>query len=569
MSDGAPDDLPETPDLHGAYPRLSDDQISALAEHGHRRATSDGEVLLRTGERSDNFYVLLSGQAVVVDDAAEQPRVLRVHGPGRFLGELSVITRQVEYVTTLVRVPGEVLVVPADRLRALVLGDPHVGDLILRAYLARRGLLIEEGSGIRIIGSRFSPDTWRLRAFAARNRVPHRFVDLEGDATAESVLERLQVAPSDAPIVALGRGRLLRNPSNLDLARALGLRQMSAEHVVADLAVVGAGPAGLAAAVYGASDGLNTVVLDAVATGGQAATSARIANYLGFPSGISGSELAERAAIQAAKFGARIVVPAEATALDHTGDHYTIRTAAGELILAETVVIATGAWYRNPAIPGLAKFETSSVYYAATHVEARACAPGPVAVIGGGNSAGQAALFLAQRGTPVHLIVRGDDLGKNMSRYLVDDIARCGPHVEVLTSTEVRELIGDATLDAIVVENTRTGRRDRLKVHSLFVFIGAQPCTGWLAGTVALDRHGFVVTGGAATTALNPEDDDARPLMLETDHPGVFAIGDVRSGSIKRVASAVGEGAMAVRLVHERRQTPACAPVGPMAAMPT
>ena len=551
------DYLPETPDLDGAYPRLSDEQIGALEPYGERRATSAGEVLIQAGRRSDSFYVLLAGQAVVVDPGDGAERVIRVHGPQRFLGELSVITGQVEFVTTRVRVPGEVLVVPADDLRSLVLRDPALGDLILGAYFARRGLLLDEGAGIRIIGSRFAEDTKRLRAFAARNRVPHRFIDLEEDPAADAVLRRFQVTPGEAPIVLVGAGRLLRNPSNRQLADALGFRPVAPQRGVADLVIVGAGPAGLAAAVYGASEGLNTVVVDAVATGGQAARTARIENYLGFPSGISGTELAERAAIQAAKFGARVVVPAEAVGLERDHDHYTVRTNGSADIQAGSVVIATGAWYRKPAIPNLERFELTSVYYAATHIEAQVCAPGPIAVIGGGNSAGQAALFLAKRRPLVYLVVRGDDLGEDMSRYLVDEILRYPSRIIVLTNTEVRELIGSTALEGIVVENLPSGRRETLDVHSLFVFIGAEPCTGWLVGAIALDRHGFVLTGAAAGGSQDGA--GGQPLILETSQAGVFAVGDVRSGSIKRVASAVGEGAMAVRMVHERRQTPACA----------
>jgi thioredoxin reductase (NADPH) len=569
MSDAPADpdhtELEETPDLDGAYPRLSDGQLRLLEEHGQRRPTAAGQVLLRAGERGENFYVLLSGQAVVLDDVDGESHIIRVHGPGRFLGELSVLTGQIEYVTTMVRVPGEVLVVPARELRGLVLREPALGDLILRAYFSRRGLLIEQGAGIRIIGSQFSPDTLRLRSFAARNRIPHRFVDLESDAAAETVLRQLNVDPAGAPIVVWGHGHILRNPSNVELARALGLRRVPPKRQVVDLAVVGAGPGGLAAAVYGASDGLRTVVIDANSTGGQAARSARIENYLGFPTGISGAELAERAGLQAAKFGAHVIVPAEARGLEHDVDHYTIRTDGGDDIRASAVILATGATYRKPPIARLEKFEMTSVYYAATHVEARTCAPGPIAVIGGGNSAGQAALFLAKHAPRIYLIVRHADLGRDMSRYLVDEILACPSKIEVLTCTEVRELIGNASLDAIVAQNNQTGEIRQLEVHSLFIFVGAQPCTKWLAGSVALDKDGFVLTGPALDGDCKPND----AFFLETDQPGVFAIGDVRSGSVKRVASAVGEGAMAVRFVHERAvASPSQASQAPEAAKP-
>ena len=559
MSDPPPDPeadrraLPETPNIHGAYPRLSDAHLQTLLEHGVRRPTRAGEILIRAGQRSDSFYVLLGGQAVVVEDGADEERIIRVHGPGRFLGELSVVTGQVEFVSTRIHLPGEVLVVPAERLRAIVLHDPELGDLILRAYFTRRALLIDARAGIRIIGSRFSPDSQRLRDFASRNRVPHRFLDLEQDPASETVLHQLHVSPSQTPIVICGPGRVLRNPSNVELAYALGLRTSDSGPRVCDLLVVGAGPSGLAAAVYGSSEGFDTVVLDAIATGGQAATSSRIENYLGFPAGISGAELAERAAIQANKFGARIRVPGEAVGLRDGDGHYLVPLADGEVIATRAIVIATGARYRRLAVERLAEFEMTSVYYAATRFEAQRCGTDSVAVVGGGNSAGQAALFLADQAPQLYLIVRGDDLGKDMSRYLVEQI-ESSKRIQVLRCSEIRELIGERTLEGVVVENRKTGQRTTLPIRALFVFIGAQPCTSWLVGSVALDSHGFVRTGDDAHAMSTWDGGQATPLPLETNRPGVFAVGDVRSGSIKRVASAVGEGAMAVRLIYERLQ---------------
>jgi thioredoxin reductase (NADPH) len=549
MSGGLPDGpLPETPDLHGAYPRLTEEHIKALEAVGERRATARGDVLLREGERSTEFFVLVSGQAIVVSDYfGPDPKVIRVHGPGRFLGELSLVIGQIEFVTTAINVPGEVVAVPVDRLRELARNDADFGDLVLRAYLVRRSMLIGEGAGLRIIGSRFSPDTHRLRDFAARNRLPHRFIDVEEDSYAEHLLRELHVPTEDLPVVIVRGEQVLRNPSNAELAACIGLSSPVPGKEVCDLAVVGAGPAGLAAAVYGASEGLTTVVVDCIAVGGQAATSSRIENYLGFPAGISGAELAERATIQAEKFGARITVPADAVALSKEDGHYRIRVDGSPDLTARAVVLATGAKYRKLDVPRLAEFETTSVYYAATRFEAQECSTDPVAVVGAGNSAGQAAIFLAQQSPRVHLLVRDDALGYDMSRYLVVQI-EANPRIQVLLNTEVRELIGEHTLEKIVVENNRTGERTELDARALFVFIGATPCTAWLAGTVVLDDDGFVLTGDHLPDAQS----DPRPLFLETSLPGVFAVGDVRSGSIKRVASAVGEGSMAVRLVHER-----------------
>jgi thioredoxin reductase (NADPH) len=548
--------IPETPDLDGAFPRLSDQQIEVLAQYGERRPVRPGDVLFREGDVCTDFLVVLSGKVAIVEGYGEgdggRERVISVHGPGRFLGELGLLIGQVGFLTAVVREPGEVLVVPVSRLRKLVVNDPKLGDLILRAYLIRRSLLIGLGAGFRIVGSRYSADARRIREFAARNRLPHRWIDLEEDADAEELLRELGVAPEETPVVILRGERVLRNPSNAELARAIGMPVPGPRETICDLVVVGAGPAGLAAGVYGASEGLQTVVLDAVATGGQAGTSTRIENYLGFPSGISGAELADRAVIQAEKFGASISVPAEASMLDQRDGYYVIGLADGTLARGHALVIATGARYRKLDVPHLEEYEGEGVYYAATAFEARVCEGDPVVVVGGGNSAGQAALFLAQHAARVHMLIRGEDLAKSMSRYLIDEIER-NPQVEVMPDTEVRELVGRGMLTAVVVENIRRGERFRIEARALFVFIGAEPRTGWLAGQIALDSHGFVLTGADATRdgAGSHWTATRRPYLLETSRPGIFAAGDVRSGSIKRVASAVGEGSMAVRLVHE------------------
>ena len=547
--------LAETPDRYGAFPRLSDAQIETLARHGERQRVEPGEVLFREGDKRYDFFVVLDGKVMVVSGYGGEERMIAVHGPRRFLGELSLLTGQAAFFTAVVREPGEVLVVPVERLRALVTQDTVLGDIVLRAYLLRREMLIGLGAGFQIVGSRFSPDSRSLREFAARNRLPHRWIDLEEDEAAEALLNGLDVAPEETPVVIWRGNQVLRNPSNEELAQMIGLRARSVAEDVCDLLVVGAGPAGLAAAVYGASEGLGTVALDAVATGGQAGTSPRIENYLGFPSGISGAELADRAEIQAEKFGARISVPAEATALDERDGYYVVRFDDGSEATARTVLITTGARYRKLDVPRLEELEGTCVYYAATMMEAHLCHGDPVAVVGGGNSAGQATLFLAQHTTKVTLLIRHEDLGRDMSRYLADRIER-SPKVEVLRTTEVRELDGDRALEALVVENNQTGERRRIEARELFVFIGAKPHTGWLGDKLALDDRGFVLTGRAVRPAENGEGQDAghEPYLLETSLPGVFAAGDVRSGSIKRVASAVGEGAMAIRLVHARLQ---------------
>jgi thioredoxin reductase (NADPH) len=535
--------LRETPDLHGGYPRLSEAQIAALEAAGQRSRTDAGDVLFHEGDPTGyDFFVVLDGRVAILEGyGAPDERWIAIHGPGRFLGELSLLVGQPPFFSAVVQEPGEVLGVPVEAVRAIVAGDPALGDLILRAYLIRRSMLIDLGVGLRIVGSRYSPDTRRLRDFAARNRLPHRWIHLEEDPSAEALLQALGVAPEETPIVIWRGSEVMRNPSNAELARAVGLRPQAAPDRILDLLVVGAGPAGLAASVYGASEGLATMTVEGVAAGGQAGTSSRIENYLGFPTGISGAELAERAQIQADKFGATISVPAQAMSLTADGGHYVARFDDDEPIATRSVVVATGARYRKLDVPGFEKFEPASIYYAATQVEAQVCRGDPIAIVGGGNSGGQAALFLARTATRVTMIVRDTDLTKCMSRYLADRIAR-DPNIEVLVHSEVRELLGDDVLEALVVEDRQTGRRRTIDARALFVFIGADPYTDWLAGLVALDGDGFVVTGRRA--------DDAA-LALETSKPGVFAAGDVRSGSIKRVASAVGEGAMAVRLVHE------------------
>jgi thioredoxin reductase (NADPH) len=545
-----PGDITESPDLHGAYPRLSDAQIAALTGQGDRRGTQPGEILFGEGERDCDFYVVLSGHVASVEGhGTHEERVISVHGRGRFLGELSLLTGEGSFYTATALDAGEVLAVSVARLRELIDRDPAFGDLVLRAYLLRRSILIGLGVGLRVVGSRYSPDTRRVRDFAARNRIPVRWLDLETDPAAEAMLAQFGVTPGDTPIVIV-YGRLLRNPGNAELAAAIGLPAPGAQQAGCDMLVVGAGPAGLSAAVYAASEGMQVTALDGVATGGQAGTSSRIENYLGFPSGISGAELAERAVLQAEKFGARFAVPAEATAIAQDSGYYRVQLADGTSLASTSVIIATGARYRRLDVPRLDYFEKMSVYYAASQAEALMCHGDPVAIVGGGNSAGQAAVFLSAHATRVTLIVRDHDLGGHMSRYLIDQVTRL-PNVEVMVDSEVRELHGDQSLEAITVIGSRAGARRVIAARALFVFIGAVPSTDWLGGLVDLDDHGFVRTGAGVLAAADGPDGTG-PLPLETSRPGVFAVGDVRSGSAKRVAAAVGEGAMAIRLAFER-----------------
>lgn len=552
MSEAVFAELKETPDEHGSAPRLAGDQVEELSRVGTRQETRPGEVLYREDDQPSDFFVVLSGTVATVQDYGGANRVVAVHGPRRFLGELNLLTGQPMFLTAVVSRPGAVLGVAVESLKELVTHDHALGDMILRAFLVRRSIQAELGVGLQIIGSRFSPDARRLREFAARNRLSHKWIDLEHDTQAEAVVRQLGLSPDETPVVIWRGEHVLRNPSSADLARLVNLRQAGAELSVCDLVVVGAGPGGLAAAVYAASEGLDTIVLDAVATGGQAATSTSIENYLGFPAGISGDELTDRAVIQAKQFGARIIVPAQATALEREVYCHVVRVEGDEVVRAKAVVVATGARYRRLDLPRLEEFDGVSVHYVATEMEAKMCVADPVVVVGGGNSAGQATVFLARQALRVLLVCRSADLRQDMSRYLADRVERT-PTVEVAMNSEVRELVGDRTLQAVVVEDGKTGERWRVEARAMFVFIGAEPHSAWLGGQLALDEKGYVLTGLDAKPHADATGQTLHrvPRTLETVRPGIFAVGDVRSGSVKRVASAVGEGAMAVRLVHE------------------
>ncbi|MCW2771471.1 MAG: cyclic nucleotide-regulated FAD-dependent pyridine nucleotide-disulfide oxidoreductase [Aeromicrobium sp.] len=535
-------DLPETPDATGAYPRLTDEQIMLLSRYGEPKRLVKGSLLFCEGDRDCGLFVVLDGRVrVVQEDSPEgESRVIAVHGPGRFVGDLSMLTGQAVYVTAVAQTDVEVLEVSFDRLKEAVMQEQALGDLILRAFILRRNIHADLGAGLRIIGSRYSADTRLLRDFASRNRIPYRWEDVEEDPEAEATLRAFDIPPDQTPVVIWKGQTVLRNPSTAELAELLGLREGAPVRDAYDMLVVGAGPAGLAAAVSAASEGLSTVVLDAIATGGQAGTSSQIENYLGFPAGISGAELADRAVVQARKFGATFTIPGEARSLERVDGHLVLELTDGTRVEAHTVVLATGVRYRRLDVPGMDRLEGPSVYYAATEFEARLCRGDPVMVVGGGNSAGQAALFLARNASGVNLVIRHDDLNRDMSRYLAERIVS-SERVHVWRNSEVRELLGDLNLEEVEIHDVTTDERRRLSATALFVLIGSDPHTRWLKGAIALDDRGFVLTGAGLEGAA----------MFETASAGVFAVGDVRSGSVKRVASAVGEGAIAVRLVYE------------------
>jgi thioredoxin reductase (NADPH) len=532
-----------------ANPRLTEAEIAALTEVGTRVSLRDGDSLFQAGEHRGGFFVVLEGAVEIISRSGGEERGLTVHGPGQFTGDIDIVTRRRPVVSAAVRGDTQLVSVRSSEVRRIIGDRPRLGEKLLRAFIARRQQLLESGfDGLRLIGSASSAQTFRIREFLSRNQVPFTWDDIDEKPGIAKLLGDFGVREHDLPVVAAGARPLLRNPSVRELAEALGLRRPIRTSLY-DLVIVGAGPAGLAAAVYGASEGLRTLVLEAVAPGGQAGTSTRIENYLGFPTGISGAELTGRATLQAQKFGAELSSPSAATGLELDRQYAIVHLDTGERATARCVLIAVGADYRKLDISGRERFDGVGIYYAATPMEVSACRGSDVAVVGGGNSAGQAVVFLAEHTRHVWLLLRGDDLGRSMSSYLVRRI-EAAENVEVLYDTAVREVLGDDELERVVVENNRTGERRTLDTPAVFTFIGAAPRTTWLPPQIATDRRGFVLTGRAvAASALWQQ--ARQPLLLETSHPGVFAAGDVRLGAVPRVASAVGEGAMAVKFVHE------------------
>jgi thioredoxin reductase (NADPH) len=536
------------------FPKLTEQQLELLAPLGHVREVAVDEVLFAEGDADYDPMVVLAGRMVVFVGVGADTRELVEQRPGDLMVELNVFTGQPVGATGVVREAGSVLVVPAASFRALVGRELVFGNFVLQLLFRRRQALERLLLGIRIVGSRFDRDTHRLREFAARNRVTHEWIDGD-EPRAAGLLAAAGVDPAGGPVVLLGGTRALRNPSNAELADSLGLRPPPvAVDAAFDLLVVGAGPAGLAAGVYGASGGLSTVVLDAVAVGGQAATSARIENYLGFPAGISGAELAERGRIQADKFGVRFMIPRRAVGLAERDGFHQVGLEDGDELLARVVILALGVQYRRLPIPNLARYEGLGVCYATDSAREQLCPGDDAAVVGGANSAGQAALALAEDDRHVYLVVREPTLDRTMARYLRDRIAG-EPAVEVLLDHEVRDVEGDDHLDRVAVEDNGSGDRRTLAVGALVVLVGSVPHTDWLAGQVVLDDHGFVVTGPALGNGLRDREPWSRlardPFLLETSLPGVFAVGDVRSGGTRMAAPAVGEGGMAVRFAAE------------------
>jgi thioredoxin reductase (NADPH) len=546
-------------DLEIAFPALPQRHLDALTARGHPRAVRAGEVLYAAGDTSFCFYVVLEGSIEIVDGSGDESRTVRTVEPGQFTGEISMLSNRASLVTARIAADGRLLEFSAAELRRVVDELPELGETIIKAFLTRRDLLLSSGiEGVRIIGSRFSPDAHRLRDFATRNLIPFKWVDLESDEEADVLLRQFGISPSETPVVMGHTGTFKKNPSNAEFARCAGLTATVEEDHIYDLVVVGAGPAGLAASVYAASEGLDVLTADELAAGGQAGTSSRIENYLGFPAGITGAELTRNALVQAQRFGAQITVPCKVRSLGLDGGDRIVTLEDGTRVRTRCVLVASGVDYRKLDVPGFAQFEGAGIYYAATEMEARLCRDEEVVVVGGGNSAGQAVVKLARTARRVHLLVRAKDLGAAMSRYLVDQI-RAVDNVTVYLDTVVTGLEGDGHLSAVRARSGG-GEEQTFPTSSLFLFIGADAHTDWLRRCVELDRKGFVLTG----PALSPGTADAEqwrlaarsPFLLETSLPGVFAAGDVRSGSAKRIASAVGEGSMAVSFVHAHIQRP-------------
>jgi thioredoxin reductase (NADPH) len=535
------------------FPTLTRLQIARVTAHGRMRRVQPGDVLLDVGDQL-RFFVVTSGKIDVVSTTGPAESLVATLQPGQFTGEINMLSGRRQFTRIRASEAGEVIELEREELLALVQTDSELSDILMRAFILRRVELIAHQVGDAVlVGSDHSADTLRIREFLTRNGYPHAYVDLDRDSDVQASLDRFQVSLSDIPVV-ICRGQLvLRNPTNRQIADCLGFNEAIDRKHVRDLVVVGAGPAGLAAAVYGASEGLDVLVLESTAPGGQAGSSSKIENYLGFPTGISGQELAGRAYTQAQKFGAQIMIAKCARKLACERKPYVIEMDDGQRVPARSVVIATGAIYRRLSMDNVAQFEGAGVYYGATFVEGQLCRGEEVVVVGGGNSAGQAAVFLAQTSKRVHMLVRSDGLAASMSRYLIRRIEE-NPSIDLRTCTEIVALEGNDHLERVQWRDKRTGKTETRDIRHIFVMAGAKPNTEWLDGCVLVDANGFIKTGTDLTRQdlTNASWPLARPPhLLETSLPGVFAVGDVRAGNIKRVASAVGEGSIAVASVHQ------------------
>jgi thioredoxin reductase (NADPH) len=536
-----------------AFPVLTPAQINRIRPASKIRPVQKGDILFEPGDTDIPFFVLLSGRMEIVQPDLTGERPIATHDPGEFTGEMTMVSGRRALVRGRVTEPGEFLELSGEGLRTLVARDAELSEIFMRAFILRRLLLIRQGQGdVILLGSQHSAHTLLLREFLTRNEHPFTYVDLDTDKTSQELLDRFQVKLDEIPVVVCRRNQaVMRNPTIPKLAECLGLNAAIDETLVRDLIIVGAGPSGLAAAVYAASEGLDVLAIETASPGGQAGSSSKIENYLGFPTGIPGQELAARAIAQTEKFGAKMMVAHSVARLDCAKRPYKVVLDNGNKLAARAVVIATGAQYNKPGIANLAKFEGQGIYYGATHMESQLCEAEEIIVVGGANSAGQAAVFLAQTARKVHMLVRSGGLSDTMSRYLIQRIEE-NPGIELHYKTEITALEGDAHLESVTWRDKASGETSKHAIRHVFVMAGASPRTEWLRGCVALDDKGFILTGRDLDAAGGaPAWSLARaPQMLETSLPGVFAVGDARAGSVKRVASAVGEGAIAVQHVH-------------------
>jgi thioredoxin reductase (NADPH) len=534
-------------------PKLTDEQLATLQSYGTTERTSVGQVLAEAGDLTYDLMVVLEGEVECSDMHEGRRRALLLHRARDFIAELDLLTGQRVYATFVVTQAGSIIRVRHAAVKTVIEHDAALGDLLVETMFRRRQELLLLRSGVQLIGSRYSPDTQRLREFAARNRLAYSWIDLDSDAVAPALLQTLGLEVRDTPVVLLGGDKVLVNPSSPEFAAAAGIAENPPSGRMFDLLVIGAGPAGLGAAVYGATEGLTTAVIDAMAVGGQASTTSRIENYLGFPAGVSGTEFGERAQVQAQRLGAEIFAPHTVTSLSHPDGYYHMTLDNDVELLAKAVIIATGVGYRRLDVDGIDQFERVGVFYSpqdADHVEDDE----PVVIVGGGNSAGQAATSLGGSGHRVSVVVRGDGLAETMSTYLLYRIEH-DKQIALYPHTVVAALHGDRRLESVVLQDRRTGEQTDVDAHYLFVMIGGEPRTAWLDGAVQRDSHGFVLTGDDIPAAALSDNNWAAigraPYMLETSMPGVFAVGDVRANSVKRVAAAVGEGSMAVRFAQQ------------------
>jgi len=536
------------------FPKLTPQQVKRIEGMGKSRRVESGEMLVHQGDPTPPFLVVVSGEIEIVQPSPQGDQVIVSHHPGEFTGELNMLSGRRSLVCARMKEAGEVIELDRHELQALVQNDVEISEILMRAFILRRMELIAQGAGdVILIGSSHSPDTLRIKGFLSRNGHPYSYIDLDQDKEVQGLLDRFQVNVDDIPVIICRGSLVLRNPTNTQVADCLGFNPQIDESQIRDVIVIGAGPAGLAAAVYAASEGLSVLVIETNAPGGQAGSSSKIENYLGFPTGISGLDLAGRAYTQAQKFGADIVVARSAVKLGCSKKPYFIEMEDGTHIAARTIVIASGAQYRKLPLENLTRFEGAGVYYGATKIEAQWCGNEEVIVVGGGNSAGQAAVYLAETSRHVHMLIRSRELADTMSRYLIRRIED-SPRITLHTHTEVDSLDGKDHLECVRWRNNQTGKIEVHNIRHVFVMTGADPNSGWLNGCIALDDSGFIKTG----TDLQVEDLRKaewplarQPFLLETSLPGVFAVGDIRAGNVKRVASAVGEGSISIHLVHK------------------